>query len=91
MIKFGDLLNELLQLRDWSAAKLAKALNIDSSYVRRWIRGERTPGLNSNYIRQIVDVLNDGLDKEYKKTTKTAFVLGAESFSQARIPQNPFI
>lgn len=77
-MKFGDCLNEMLQLRGWSAAKLAKALNIDSSYVRRWVRGERTPALNSNYLQQIAGALNEGLDKAYKKSTKDAFVKGVE-------------
>ncbi|MDQ0090984.1 transcriptional regulator with XRE-family HTH domain [Paenibacillus anaericanus] len=79
--KFGDCLNGLLQLRGWSAARLAKAINIDSSYVRRWVRGERTPSLNSNYIIEIAGALNEGLEKEYKKVTKDAFLKGLETLT----------
>lgn len=60
---FGVQLKELLTIRGWSAAQLAKALNIDASYVRRWIRGNRTPALNSNYVDQIADALCNGLTK----------------------------
>jgi transcriptional regulator with XRE-family HTH domain len=72
-VKFGHCLSELLAIRGWSAAQLAQMLRIDASYVRRWIRGERTPSLNSGYIDQIAETLCEGLDKSYKKAAKVAF------------------
>lgn len=74
-LKLGDCLKELLQIRGWSAAQLAKTLNIDASYVRRWIQGNRTPALNSSYIDSIVEALCDGLDKDYKQVTRTAILI----------------
>ena len=52
-ILFGDLLSELLALRGWTASKLAREINVDGSYVRKWIRGERIPSLKSDYVEKI--------------------------------------
>lgn len=52
-LEFGQCLNMLLVFRGWSASKLAKEINVDPSYVRRWVRGERTPSLQSEYINKI--------------------------------------
>src|SRR5579862_673185 len=55
---FGDALGKLFEARpEWNAAKLAKALAIDASLVRRWLRNERIPPLKSDYVRKITDVL----------------------------------
>jgi hypothetical protein len=70
-MKFGECLKELLLIRGWSAARLAKALNTDASYVRRWIRGERTPSLNSNFMELMVNALCENLDKDYKKAIRS--------------------
>lgn len=71
-IKFGECLMGLLAARGWSAAKLAGLLGIDASYLRRWLRGERTPALHSSYVEQITNALCEGLDKEYKKSARAA-------------------
>lgn len=71
---FGPCLQELILIRGWSAAQLARALNIDASYVRRWIRGERTPALHTSYIHNIAEALCDGLDRDYRKATKAALL-----------------
>lgn len=63
-ILFGDLLSELLSLRGWTASKLAREINVDGSYVRKWIRGERIPALKSNHVEKISDCLSNGMDKE---------------------------
>ncbi|WP_276354140.1 helix-turn-helix domain-containing protein [Cohnella caldifontis] len=73
-VKFGDCLAELLQAREWSAARLAKSLNIDASYVRRWIRGERTPALHAAYIPQISHALTDGLDRDFRSASRAALL-----------------
>lgn len=72
-IGFGECLSTFLAIREWSAAKLAKELNLDSSYIRRWIRGERVPSLKSNYIKQISACLSTGLDLKSKKPIKDMF------------------
>ncbi|PJI08543.1 MULTISPECIES: helix-turn-helix domain-containing protein [Clostridium] len=61
-ILFGDLLGELLTLRGWTASKLSIEINVDASYVRKWVRGERTPSLKSNYIEKISNCILKGLD-----------------------------
>lgn len=63
-ILFGELLSELLSLRGWTASKLARGINVDGSYVRKWIRGERTPALKSDYIEKISVCFSNGIDKE---------------------------
>lgn len=63
-ILFGDLLGELLALRGWTASKLAIEINVDASYVGKWVRGERTPSLKSNYVEKISNCILKGLDKE---------------------------
>lgn len=91
-MKFGQSLQELLLLRGWSAAQLAKILNIDASYVRRWIQGNRTPALHTSYIDNIAEALCDGLDREYKKATRTALLIllgeTEESLDEAATLQN---
>lgn len=71
---FGQCLQELLLIRGWSAAQLAKVLNIDASYVRRWVRGDRTPALHTSYIHDITTAICDGLDRDYRKATKAALI-----------------
>lgn len=63
-ILFGDLISELLSLRGWTASKLAREINVDGSYVRKWIRGERIPSLKSDYVEKISICFSNGIDKE---------------------------
>lgn len=71
---FGQCLHKLLHIRGWSAAQLAKSLNIDASYVRRWIRGDRTPALHTGYIKSIAEALCEGLDRDFRKATRHAIL-----------------
>lgn len=59
---FGDCLNEILILRGWSASKLGREIYVDSSYVQKWVRGERVPSLQSDYIDKISNALSFGLN-----------------------------
>ena|GEM_PF-4867954 len=61
---FGDLLSELLALRGWTASRLAREINVDGSYVRKWIRGERIPALKSNHVEKISACLSNGIDEK---------------------------
>lgn len=36
--EFGHLLEYLLEIKGWKAARLAKELNVDQSYIRKWVR-----------------------------------------------------
>jgi hypothetical protein len=44
----------------WSASRLALALDVDPSLVRRWLRGERVPALKSTYVDTIASALELG-------------------------------
>lgn len=56
-VMFGKCLNELLTVKGWSAARLSREINLDPSYVRKWIKGERVPPIKSDYVEQIVNSL----------------------------------
>jgi transcriptional regulator with XRE-family HTH domain len=56
-VMFGRCLIELLTVKGWSAARLSREINLDPSYIRKWIKGERVPPIKSDYIEQIVDNL----------------------------------
>jgi hypothetical protein len=59
---FGVCLSELLTVKGWSASCLAKALNVDPSYTRRWIRGYRVPSIKSSYVKDITKCLCSDLN-----------------------------
>lgn len=67
-LEFGRLLKYLLGIKGWNASRLARELNIDSSYVRKWIRGDRVPSLKSNYISNMSNCFLELEQKdEFKK------------------------
>lgn len=73
-VNFGKCLEMLLCVRGWSAARLARELNVDASYTRKWIRGTRVPSLQNDYVKQIVDALASGITFYNKDTMKSAFI-----------------
>ena len=90
-LTFGDCLAELLAIREWSAAKLGTMLMVDSSYVRRWIRGERTPALNSGYVERMTEALCDGLDKDYREAQLMAVLDFASNEMESKVRDRPVI
>ncbi|AOZ91793.1 helix-turn-helix domain-containing protein [Paenibacillus crassostreae] len=88
-ITFGDCLAELLAIREWSAAKLGRTLMVDSSYVRRWIRGERTPALNSGYAERMTEALCEGLDKAYREAQLIAILDFASNDQESKERDRP--
>jgi transcriptional regulator with XRE-family HTH domain len=50
--------------RGWSAARLAREINLDPSYIRRWIKGDRVPSVKSDYVEQIAECLCRGTDSQ---------------------------
>lgn len=58
---FGECLSALLKIFDMKGSKLAKGINIDQSLVYKWLRGERFPAYDSNYIDLISDYLSESL------------------------------
>lgn len=56
-IKFSESLSFLLSTLDISISRLAKAINVDSSLVNRWVNGRRIPSYKTNYVYNISDYL----------------------------------
>ncbi|MTI70566.1 MAG: helix-turn-helix transcriptional regulator [Firmicutes bacterium] len=73
-ITFGEYLSQLLKLRSWSAAKFARMINLDPSYVQKWVRGDRVPALQSNHISNIVKALTYGIDNKHNKGLFQLFI-----------------
>lgn len=73
-ISFGECLKQLLLIREWSASRLAREINIEPSYVRMWVRGERVPSLQSDYVKLIKSTLVSGLDSTHKKAARDSFL-----------------
>lgn len=75
-MSFGECLNELLLLRGWSASRLAREINVDGSYIGKWIRGERIPSLKTDYVHQIAQSISLGIDLNCKTSTIDYFIEG---------------
>lgn len=73
-ISFGECLKQLLLIREWSASRLAREINIEPSYVRMWIRGERTPAIQSDHVKMIAVALTEGLDSSSKKSVFDSYL-----------------
>ncbi len=59
-MRFGDCLAQLIDEYGWKRPELVKALGergIHPTQVRRWLRNERTPKLDSGYPERIADLL----------------------------------
>lgn len=67
-ISFGECLKQLLLIREWPASKLAREINIEPSYIRMWLRGERVPSIQSDHVKMITAALVNGLDTIGKKS-----------------------
>lgn len=78
LVVFGKCLNLLLTARNWSAARLAKELNLDASYVRKWIRGDRVPSIGSDYVERIANSLCRGIDTTGLRKLKEDYVFVLE-------------
>src|SRR5262249_13387966 len=62
--------------RGESAKALAAKLGIDVSLVYKWLRGERTPGRNSDYL-DVIETLLD-LDSAERSALRAAHALSLE-------------
>lgn len=66
-MKFGECLNLLLSTLDISMNQLAKAINVDSSLVSRWVSGKRIPGYNTVYIESITEYLSKNIKNSFQE------------------------
>ncbi|QAT39831.1 helix-turn-helix transcriptional regulator [Clostridium sp. JN-9] len=66
-IKFSESLSFLLSTLDISISRLAKAINVDSSLVNRWVNGKRVPSYKTNYINNISDYLSGNVQNSFQK------------------------
>lgn len=55
---FGHCLDELLKRKAVATEQLADVLGVDRSLVYRWLRDERVPKLNTEYVDVIADFLH---------------------------------
>jgi transcriptional regulator with XRE-family HTH domain len=81
-LAFGKCLNGLLIARGWSAARLAKELNLDASYVRRWVRGDRVPSIESNYVEKVTNCLCGGVDASGLKKLKENYIIALKELGE---------
>ena len=66
-ISFGECLKQFLLIREWTASRLAMEINVEPSYVRMWVRGERIPSIQSDYTHLISSALINNLDLNRQK------------------------
>ena len=66
-IVFGECLKLLLSALDISNNRLSKAINVDSSFVSRWIHGKRVPPYNSSYIDNISEYLSNNVHNSFQE------------------------
>lgn len=66
-IKFCDCLKRLLTDLGISSSRLAKAINVDSSLVNRWINGKRIPSYHADYIETIADYLCKNIHNTFQE------------------------
>lgn len=79
-IKFCDCLKQLLTDLGISSSRLAKAINVDSSLVNRWINGRRIPAYHTAHIENIADYLCKNIHNTFQEQqilTLTADVCGS--------------
>jgi transcriptional regulator with XRE-family HTH domain len=79
-IRFCDCLRQLLADLGISSSRLAKAINVDSSLVNRWINGKRIPSYHTDYIEKIADYLYKNIHNTFQEQlihTLTADVCGS--------------
>lgn len=76
-LKFGECLKMLLLALDISMSRLAKAINVDSSLVNRWIHDKRVPQYNTSYIANISEYLSKNIQNEFQLQRLNKFFLNA--------------
>lgn len=65
-IKFSQCLGFLLTTLDISINRLAKAINVDSSLVNRWVNGKRMPSYKTTYIYNIAEYLSKNIQNSFQ-------------------------
>ncbi len=73
-IKFCDCLKRLLTELGISSSRLAKAINVDSSLVNRWINGKRIPSYSTAYIENIADYLCKNIHNTFQEQQIQDFI-----------------
>lgn len=66
-ISFGECLSSVLQTLNLKPSKLAKEMNIDSSLIYKWLRNERVPSYETQYIDQISGYVAKRINNTYQK------------------------
>lgn len=84
MESFGRSLKRLLDEREVQPAELARAVNVDRSYVSKWLRDVRTPRLTTSHIERIAAYLK--LSDEERERLERAQVETLRSAAPKRAP-----
>ncbi len=74
IVSFGECLKFFITTLDISMSRLAKALNVDTSLVNRWIHGKRVPPYNSTYIENISSFLTKQVHNDIQKKQLEDFI-----------------
>ncbi len=87
-MRFGDCLAQLIDKYGWKRPQFAKALGehgVHPTQVRRWLRNERTPKLNSGYWERIADLLGlSEADREHLRDAQVQSLQGRAEIVRTR-------
>jgi transcriptional regulator with XRE-family HTH domain len=84
---FGGCLGKLLRDKQWSVQALANELDVERSLVYKWLRGDRTPQLISNYVARIAAILS--LTPEERADLESGQVWSLSAPRPPRPPKQP--
>lgn len=93
LLGFGECLGDLLHERGLNASDLADLIHVHPSLVQKWVRGERTPNLNTIYFELIAealclpDVKREGLREAQKVSWLAEEFVRKAKFSRTRAYQ----
>lgn len=74
VVSFGECLKFFITTLDISMSRLARALNVDTSLVNRWIHGKRIPPYHSAYIDNITNFLTKHIYNDSQKKQIDEFI-----------------
>lgn len=67
-MNFGNSLESILNILDISMVRLARAINVDSSLVNRWVNNKRIPSYRTDYIEKISEYLSGCVYNSYQSS-----------------------
>lgn len=93
-MRFGDCLAQLVDKYGWKRSQFVKALGeqgIHPTQVRRWLRNERTPKLNSGYREMIAELLEvSEADRERLRAAQVESLQERAGVARTRDQREPY-